>query len=494
MTHEATTYRLLEGSGILIGHFGEELRLTSAAAVERPVRRCRSPVTRSAYTVMLAFQVATDRRVARRTRRGARRARRRPRRARAADGRPCSSSSASPGSARRACWPSSRRAPTRRGTSCSPAARPSSSATCRSGSSSTRSTSTSHGLDPRRLDGARGRRRAELAHVLPSLPLARAADRRRQDERYRTHRAVRELLERLAATQAAGAGARRRALGRLRLDRAARRAAAPPAGRAVLIALAARPRQLPERLPPRSSGHAPERCRGSSSAPEPGRGARAPGRGGRRAADRLRGERRQPVLSRAARARPGPRTGAQRRAASRSAGFGVPRGVAAALTEELALLPDEARRVLEGAAVAGDPFEPELAAAAAALPEQAADRGPGRAAAARPRAPHRRAAPLPLPAPARAARRLRGGAGRLAAGRARAQRAARWRRAAPPPAARAHHVERSARHGDTAAVAVLREAGEAAAPRAPGDARPPVRVGAPAAAVRRGPRRSGSSC
>ncbi len=37
MSHEASTYRLIEGSGIMIGHFGEELRLTSAAAVERPV-------------------------------------------------------------------------------------------------------------------------------------------------------------------------------------------------------------------------------------------------------------------------------------------------------------------------------------------------------------------------------------------------------------------------------------------------------------------------
>ena len=38
--------------------------------------------------------------------------------------------------------------------------------------------------------------------------------------------------------------------------------------------------------------------------------------------------------------------------------------------EELALLPEATRRALEGAAVAGDPFEPELAAAAAGMPEQ----------------------------------------------------------------------------------------------------------------------------
>ena len=37
-------------------------------------------------------------------------------------------------------------------------------------------------------------------------------------------------------------------------------------------------------------------------------------------------------------------------------------------------------------------------------------------------------------------------------------------------AERAHHVERSARQGDAAAVATLREAGEAAAQRAPASA------------------------
>ena len=43
-------------------------------------------------------------------------------------------------------------------------------------------------------------------------------------------------------------------------------------------------------------------------------------------------------------------------------------------------------------------------------------------------------------------------------------------RSGAPAVARAHHVEHSARHGDMAAVAVLREAGEAAAQRAPGSA------------------------
>ena len=96
--------------------------------------------------------------------------------------------------------------------------------------------------------------RSELAHVFPSLT-ALAADGvvALQHERYRSHRAVRELLEHLAATQPlvlvlddlhwadpasvelVGALLRR-----------------PPAA-PVLLALAVRPRQMPERLRPRSS-------------------------------------------------------------------------------------------------------------------------------------------------------------------------------------------------------------------------------------------------
>ena len=53
-------------------------------------------------------------------------------------------------------------------------------------------------------------------------------------------------------------------------------------------------------------------------------------------------------------------------------GVQVPPLVVAALTEELALLSASSRRVLDGASVAGDPFEPELAAAAADVSEQQA--------------------------------------------------------------------------------------------------------------------------
>jgi predicted ATPase len=59
-------------------------------------------------------------------------------------------------------------------------------------------------------------------------------------------------------------------------------------------------------------------------------------------------------------------------AGGRAGLVGVPRPVAAALAAELSELAPEARRLLEGAAVAGDPFELDLAAAAADLGDRAA--------------------------------------------------------------------------------------------------------------------------
>src|SRR6266542_3915143 len=55
------------------------------------------------------------------------------------------------------------------------------------------------GLDPKQLAGLANDVRAELAHVLPSLTaLAGGLEPALQHERYRSHRAVRALLERLA--------------------------------------------------------------------------------------------------------------------------------------------------------------------------------------------------------------------------------------------------------------------------------------------------------
>src|SRR5829696_433530 len=56
------------------------------------------------------------------------------------------------------------------------------------------------GVDPHLIASLRDDARRELAHVLPSLSdLASDGAPAVQDERYRAHRAVRELLERLAA-------------------------------------------------------------------------------------------------------------------------------------------------------------------------------------------------------------------------------------------------------------------------------------------------------
>ena len=147
-------------------------------------------------------------------------------------------------------------------------------------------------------------------------------------------------------------------------------------------------------------------------------------------------------------------------------GIGIPSAVAASLSEELALLSDGGRRVLEGAAVAGDPFEPELAAAAAAMSEAAAMDAVDELL----RLDLVRDTDVPRrfrfrhPLIRRAVYEATAGGWRLGAHERCAEAlAARGVKAA----ARAHHVERSARQGDVAAVAVLRDAGEAAARLAP---------------------------
>src|SRR6478672_13295496 len=106
-----------------------------------------------------------------------------------------------------------------------------------------------HGLDPHRLDSLDDDVRAELATVFPSLAgLATGRRTAIQHERYRSHRAVSVLLETLAHTQPVvlvlddvhwADPASVELLGAL-LQR-------PPAAQ-VLIALAARPRQMDDRL------------------------------------------------------------------------------------------------------------------------------------------------------------------------------------------------------------------------------------------------------
>jgi predicted ATPase len=58
------------------------------------------------------------------------------------------------------------------------------------------------GLEPRRLDALDATARVELAQVFPSFPADGEGEVPvLQDQRYRTHRAVRQLLESLAATK-----------------------------------------------------------------------------------------------------------------------------------------------------------------------------------------------------------------------------------------------------------------------------------------------------
>jgi len=151
------------------------------------------------------------------------------------------------------------------------------------------------------------------------------------------------------------------------------------------------------------------------------------------------------------------------------AGVEVPQAVAAALTGELALLSEDDRRVLEGAAVAGDPFEPELAAAAAGVTEDAAIRALDELLARdlirHTEVPRRFRFRHPL---------VRGAVYEAAPGgwriTAHERAATALAERGAPTTARAHHVERSARHGDMEAVALLRDAALAAVPRAPATA------------------------
>ena len=324
------------------------------------------------------------------------------------------------------------------------------------------------GLDPRRLDAVDEDMRAELPHVLPSLPASARAGAALQVERYRTHRAVRALLEALARPRPlvlvlddlhwADSGSIE-LLGTL-----LRRLPAAP----VVIAFTVRPRQMPERLAAALSRA--ERARtltrvevGALDAEE----TRALlGVGAAEAAALHAQSGGNPFyLQELARSSGRPAAAPGRELAS----LDVPPGVAAALAEELAAVSEPARRVVEGAAVAGDPFEPELAAAAAGVAEPEAvaalDELLGRDLVRTTDVPRRFRFRHPLVR--RAIYEATAGGWRLAAhercNAALAERGA-------PAAARAHHIEHAARYGDEAAIAVLREAGEETALRTPAGA------------------------
>src|SRR5918993_1107785 len=164
------------------------------------------------------------------------------------------------------------------------------------------------------------------------------------------------------------------------------------------------------------------------------------------------------------------RLGGERRYLSRDSGAaGVPAAVSAATREELDVLSPAGRELAEGAAVAGDPFELGLAAGSAGLPEpealDALDELIARDLVHPTQVPRRFRFRHPLVR--RAVYESCSPGARIAAhGRCAAALAERG----APVAAQAHHVEHSGRVGDLGAAAILSEAGEAAERRAPASA------------------------
>jgi DNA-binding CsgD family transcriptional regulator/tetratricopeptide (TPR) repeat protein len=327
------------------------------------------------------------------------------------------------------------------------------------------------GLESERLAALDDEVLGELAQVFPSL--AALGDGRGvalQHERYRSHRAVREALMRLAVPTPLvlvlddvhwADSASVELLGAL-LRR-------PPAA-AVLVVLAVRPRQLPDRLSAALERADREgvltRIELGPLDPVEARAVLGAAVEAVQAAALFKESGGNPFyLQQLARALE-LTGGAASAAAELSSAIEVPSAVAAALTEELGLLSKLARLVLQGGAVAGDPFEPELAAAAAGVSEdatmEAVDELLELDLIRQTDVPRRFRFRHPLVR--RAVYETTPGGWRLGAHERCAEALAARGAAA---VARAYHVERSAREGDLGAVAVLREAGEAAARLAP---------------------------
>ncbi len=330
-------------------------------------------------------------------------------------------------------------------------------------------------LEPRRLDAIENDVLSELATVFPALtPRASSGTAVVPQTRYRTYRAVRELLERLTATKPLvlvlddvhwADPASVEVLGTL-LRR--------PPDAAVLITLAVRPRQAPVRLTT-----ALERAHRQGTlqrlALRPLTREQAQDFLGGAVDDTVAGELYDEsggnpfYLEQLARSLG--RVAAAHSAAAHSSlrGLDVPAAVAAALAEEFALLSGEARLVLQGAAVVGDPFRPELAAAAAntseALALDALDALLGLDLIRQTEVPRRFRFRHPLVR--RAVEKLTPAGWSLGAHE---RCAAALERQGVSAAERAQHVALAGRQGDMAAVAVLREAAETTAQRAPASA------------------------
>jgi len=288
-----------------------------------------------------------------------------------------------------------------------------------------------------------------LAGVLPALGDRRLAAAPAPADRHRTHRALRDLVERLAgprplvlslddvhwadpaAVEALAALVRR-----------------PPTA-AVLVAVAARERQMPVPLAAALAG-ALRDDRATRLALGPLDEAEAAELIGASAAATYRQAGGNPFyLEQLARAH-----GAPRGDGGMTTDGAIPPAVAAALAGELAALAPAARTLLDAAAVAGDPFELDLAGAVAELSEAAVlgalDELLANALVRPARAPRRFAFRHPV---VRHAVYVAIPAGRRLGAHARAADA--LERLGAGPVRRAHHVEHAARPGDARAIDLL---------------------------------------
>ena len=318
-------------------------------------------------------------------------------------------------------------------------------------------------LGERKLEALIGERVGELARVLPSAAPAGAGAGGLQDERFHAYRAVRALLQRLAMGHPAvlvlddvhwADDASLELIAHL-LRRP------PPAP--VLIALAFRAGQVPNSLLA-----ALDQAARDGLVSEIGLGPLSEAE-----ADALLGTPTLPAIYRQsggnpfyleelARA-PAPPAGERGDGGER---VGVPPAVAAALGQEIAGLPEPARLLGWGAAVAGEPFDLDLAGAAAGMDERetlaAIDQLLAANIAGPTDVPRRYRFRHPL-----VRRAVYDGAGEAWRLEAHARAAAALADRPGALATRAHHVERSAKVGDEAAAAVLEQAGHQAAARAP---------------------------
>jgi ATP/maltotriose-dependent transcriptional regulator MalT len=295
-----------------------------------------------------------------------------------------------------------------------------------------------------------------LATLLPSL--GEAAD--APADRHRTHRALRDLLERLATAApvvvclddvhwADPAS----------IDALAALLARPP-GSPVLVAISARTGQAPAAVTAAAASAgaialvlAPLSAAEATELIGPAAAAIYPQAGG------------NPFyLEQLARA-----GGVVGDGAGIAADGSVPPAVAAALAGELTALGEGARRLLDGAAVVGDPFDPGLAAEVAEISEGAAlpalDELLGRALVRPGSAPRRFA--FRHPVVRHAVYAATPGGWRLGA-HGRAARA--LERQGAGVVLRAHHVEHAATVGDQEAIALLAAAGRDLQARAPATA------------------------